>query len=1138
MSYYSLPRFLPCERKHVARNGGFALVIALSLMAFVLLLILTISTLVQVEQQRSGSQKERLKAEQAALLSLNMAIGKLQQTAGLDQRVTAPAQSVANVNGVKQLTGVWRSWEGLDHQVNGLPIAPDYTSKLETGVLDIDSSDTGRFLGWLVSSAYDSSSSVTYDASTPPDLTEEFGITRELVGSGSVGDNVEDEVHVVPTEIDDGDTAIAWWISGENTKVLLSERELPDDKLGWSELLSSSTIPNSSEFDITDSAGIDRVLDRQTLNLLQNSVVGDNSLSQTNFHDLTGYARGLLTNTANGGWRRDLSLMSEAWETLSAPSGSTDVFPFFTLSPGIETEALKDSGELGGLIYPWAEEGWFVVANGKNSGGASMGWGGLVDFATKYQDIVSGSSSGDITFDPIEGNRRDSLILRPVLARVHWVLSFKSKLASNGSDYDAYVNVNPVLTYWNPYNVSLTGVDAFSLELKAQLPYSMKFQVGSDSNTTTYELDSLVAKIPEDTEVWQPGEARVYSVESKSNLNLVMQKGYPENIGADFALGLTGAADDEFTVTLVTQSGNSNTFGNEISFEFQELNSAGERFNLNTNILASYADVEQYWSDPTITNTTMTMIKAVDGTVLSPFMIMMVQLQNITEYAVGSRGYSQKKPIFAHVSSRYKIESDMVLANTGLDVCPFDVVMLYPNAGATTDTGLPADEVTAGSIATSYRLADGLTGLVAAEIPTRPLRSIGELQHFDVGFYSAVAPYVANPIGNSTASFIIEPDAVYSDVDISESLRGSYDHSYVSNHLFFDDWFVSSIAPETNGYSSSEIRSAEDVYRDFVSGEEDLPNQAYVPAEILASADATGAASDLLADDAAWYSVASKLEVEGMFNINSTSVPAWSALLKHLRNADVSYISNVVGGSTWSLEADTGNDDHPVSRTTIAGDPAANATNNPTDSYSELGTHARLTDLQIEALATGIVEQVKQRGPFLSLSEFVNRQLNASDESLSLSGTIESALVELSENGVGSDENPYSALQSTFGDQVVVPSGLEHDFPAAAEGYLAYGFPGWIRQADILRPLAPVLSARDDTFIIRAYGESRDSVTGEVKSEAWCEAIVQRQADYVDADVDDSSVLPSDSTLNSEINKRMGRRFSIVSFRWLAPDEV
>jgi len=51
---------------------------------------------------------------------------------------------------------------------------------------------------------------------------------------------------------------------------------------------------------------------------------------------------------------------------------------------------------------------------------------------------------------------------------------------------------------------------------------------------------------------------------------------------------------------------------------------------------------------------------------------------------------------------------------------------------------------------------------------------------------------------------------------------------------------------------------------------------------------------------------------------------------------------------------------------------------------------------------------------------------------------------------------------------------------------------------------------------------------------AWCEAVVQRMPAYVDGS---NSVDDRPSELNP-INARFGRRFSIVSFKWLSPDEI
>ena len=106
-------------------------------------------------------------------------------------------------------------------------------------------------------------------------------------------------------------------------------------------------------------------------------------------------------------------------------------------------------------------------------------------------------------------------------------------------------------------------------------------------------------------------------------------------------------------------------------------------------------------------------------------------------------------------------------------------------------------------------------------------------------------------------------------------------------------------------------------------------------------------------------------------------------------------------------------------------------------------------------------------------------------------------------------------------------------FPEAEEGPLSQGAPGIIKQADILTPIAPILSARSDSFLIRGYGERVDA-SGRVLAKAWCEAVVQRSPEFVD---------PSDaaeraySSINAT-NKKFGRRFDIVSFRWLSASEA
>jgi hypothetical protein len=93
----------------------------------------------------------------------------------------------------------------------------------------------------------------------------------------------------------------------------------------------------------------------------------------------------------------------------------------------------------------------------------------------------------------------------------------------------------------------------------------------------------------------------------------------------------------------------------------------------------------------------------------------------------------------------------------------------------------------------------------------------------------------------------------------------------------------------------------------------------------------------------------------------------------------------------------------------------------------------------------------------------------------------------------------------------------------------------WLTQGDIMTALAPVLFPRSDTFVIRTYGEAVNPTTGATEGRAWCEATVQRVPEYFDK-ADAEEVAPA--ALTSTINQSFGRRFKIVSFRWLTRSDI
>ena len=216
---------------------------------------------------------------------------------------------------------------------------------------------------------------------------------------------------------------------------------------------------------------------------------------------------------------------------------------------------------------------------------------------------------------------------------------------------------------------------------------------------------------------------------------------------------------------------------------------------------------------------------------------------------------------------------------------------------------------------------------------------------------------------------------------------------------------------------------------------------------------------------------------DGAFNVNSTSVEAWTAFLRANRDLAVDYAQG--GGSNTGSGS-------PFPSSSAPSAPGGGA-NTYWSGFS------RLTDAQVDALAVEIVTQVRMRGPFMSLSDFVNRQMG-SNTALRAAGALQTAIDNVGATtsmltDAGGVNSEYGNLRPIVQDTLI------------PNGNTAAGIPMDITQADILRPLAPRLTARADTFRIRAYGEVRGSDDNTVVSRATCEAVVQRVPEYVDPNV-------------------------------------
>ena len=126
------------------------------------------------------------------------------------------------------------------------------------------------------------------------------------------------------------------------------------------------------------------------------SLTSNSTKPQQNFHDLSTSSTGLLTNTATGGWRKDMSIFTEKWGSLSA-SG----LPLFRLTPSSTTSVSKPTTSNPkaekSIFYPWSNYITASTANPANpfptyymeQHGAVTSWQSLVDYATSYKTVTT-----------------------------------------------------------------------------------------------------------------------------------------------------------------------------------------------------------------------------------------------------------------------------------------------------------------------------------------------------------------------------------------------------------------------------------------------------------------------------------------------------------------------------------------------------------------------------------------------------------------------------------------------------------------------------------------------------------------------------------------------------------------------------
>ncbi len=88
------------------KRGAFALVLAIGAMAFMVLLVLTLSSIVSAKLRLLNSQKENRMARSNALLGMSVALSELQRSMGPDNAISAPSTIFDTDPSTVQIDGV------------------------------------------------------------------------------------------------------------------------------------------------------------------------------------------------------------------------------------------------------------------------------------------------------------------------------------------------------------------------------------------------------------------------------------------------------------------------------------------------------------------------------------------------------------------------------------------------------------------------------------------------------------------------------------------------------------------------------------------------------------------------------------------------------------------------------------------------------------------------------------------------------------------------------------------------------------------------------------------------------------------------------------------------------------------------
>lgn len=1164
-------------RRNSGRNSGrnppgFAIIVTLTLMILLAILCVALIGLSSIVLRTNSQTSTQATARANARMALLIAIGDLQKSLGDDRKVTATADiagksdgaslpdgenpgNAANLDGTaKNLSRVHsgtRHWTGVFRNA-------DNPNSIFT------KTPASRLERWLVSGNHSpaltpalASCAVSADGKVADPTLAAVLVGPRTVGSGAASAGGYVAAPIVPVTAKPGGLSggYAYWIGDEGVKARINMERSNDDSASYAALVAQrrgwETVEGFSAYP-TPQGDADNALSRlitlPTSGLLLPAIRGGNpSPEQKIFHSATVSSRGLLANSLQGGLRVDLSAAFASDLPSSAPVGAFESYPV----KGGRVIPATDFSELQHLTWDHLKEFHGLRSQMKN--------GKLIARER------TGPSTAPIT---------------PIIVDFRILMGVRAKPATTDPNSNSFT-FNPcgklAVTLANPYPYPLVWEKDLELEVQNQTPAGNSparvWQFGGNcvfitryGNSEPAVFNQAMFTIPKGQ--LEPGEARAYTVASNvlrpkaqaTSRVVVPMAPFLQAVPFDFGrcVEVDTGYNRNLRVTIdVRESWQTTLVALEMRFAGSTVSNAWLQRIEGCELDNAYFSPNNRTFDKDQTLT----LKGPVPLMLYSYQISQPGMDYVplmpAGYQMGQRAstirtyadFNLRAGTIHKTIASYNPPPFFVESNNSRNQLTFE-------PGGDTGTGFTRNLV-ANPLNWGHSGVSGSNKAVLFTFPAQ-FASLAQFQHADLtndAVSLSVGHQPGNAFGNSYATPFVKRDLVSqgrSDYLIMGSPNTSgafqtprtyFDIAHIINNSLWDRYFFSTI-----------------------------PTSSTVPENPTLTVSAPATTADLRDPRKA----SANLMVEGAFNINSTDKNAWKVFLASSRHFKHPSDTSTHTEATFprSLEQPTAH--------------ALPVTGRENDSYSG---YRRLSDAELDALATEIVKQVRRRGPFVSLSHFVNRALVdiGKDPELSRSGALQLALDESGVNisldgsrsafknispgfervtlaqkegqpradfdggdrggrpasfagnldnvqdwATTSTDNNFGAVAGIVADRGMLKNGT--GTPSALEreqGYRSTGIPGWVTQADVLQVIGPSISARSDTFRIRTMGQARDAA-GNVVATAYCEAIVQRTAAFVDPA--DPAHTPTD--LLKPANQTFGRKFEIVSFRWLSPDEI